>query len=127
MNKGSTVAEMGDRLAIIGMGRKVRGCCAPFLGVAGTPSYTVSPGHLDPSNCLAAMHHRYRQDRQTGQRSRSIGRTVTCNGRPKILLMSFYSPQMVATVNTTKCTIENDLTRKEKNKKKTYMRYGAVR
>ena len=29
--------------------------------------------------------------------------------------MSFYSPQMVATVNTTKCTIENDLTiKKEK-------------
>jgi len=29
------------------------------------------------------MHQCYRQDRQTGQRSRSTGRNVTCNGRPK--------------------------------------------
>ena len=37
------------------------------------------------------------------------------------VLISFYSPQMVATVNTTKYTIENDLTKKgkkEKNKNK---------
>jgi len=33
-------------------------------------------------------------------------------------MISFYSPQMVATVNTTKYTIENDLTKKEKRKKK---------
>jgi len=32
-------------------------------------------------------------------------------------MISFYSPQMVATVNTTKYTIENDLTKKEKKKK----------
>jgi len=34
--------------------------------------------HLDPSNRLAAIHQRYRQDGtgQTGQRSDSIGRTV---------------------------------------------------
>jgi len=31
-------------------------------------------------------------------------------------MISFYSPQRVATVNTTKYTIENDLTKKEKNK-----------
>jgi len=30
MNKSSAVAEMGDRLATIDMGRKVVGCCAPF-------------------------------------------------------------------------------------------------
>ena len=35
--------------------------------------------HLDPSNRLATIHQRYRQ---TGQRCRSIGRTVTC--RPKV-------------------------------------------
>jgi len=29
----------------------------------------------------------------------------------------FYSPQMVATVNTTKYTIENDLTKKRKKRK----------
>jgi len=28
-------------------------------------------------------------------------------------MISFYSPQMVATVNTTKYAIENDLTKKE--------------
>jgi len=35
--------------------------------------------HLDPSNRLATVHERYgqaAQDRQTGQRSGSIGRTV---------------------------------------------------
>jgi len=34
-------------------------------------------------------------------------------------IISFYSPQMVATVNTTKYTIENDLTKKRKTNKKT--------
>jgi len=34
------------------------------------------------------------------------------------LMISFYSPQMVATVNTTKYTTENDLTKKEKKEKK---------
>jgi len=41
-------------------------------------------------------------------------------------MISFYSPQMVATVNTTKYTIENDLAKKEKkkkNKKKTRKTY----
>jgi len=33
-------------------------------------------------------------------------------------MISFYSPQMVATVNTTKYTIENDLTKKEKKEKR---------
>jgi len=36
-------------------------------------------------------------------------------------MISFYSPQMVATVNTTKYTIENDLTKKEKRKMYMYM------
>jgi len=39
-------------------------------------------------------------------------------------MISFYSSQMVTTVNTTKYTIENDLTKKRKkrkNKKKTNM------
>ena len=30
-NKSSAVAELGDRLATIDTGRKVGGCCAPFL------------------------------------------------------------------------------------------------
>ena len=65
----------------------------PFgWGGAGSPSNTMWPGpakaylhakfHLDPSNSLATIHQRYRQDRtgQTGQterqRSDSIGQTV---------------------------------------------------
>ena len=32
-NKSSAVVEIGDRLATIDTGRKVGGCCAPFLRV----------------------------------------------------------------------------------------------
>jgi len=42
--KSSAVAEMGDRLATIDMGRKVVGCCAPFRGGSWAPSNTMSPG-----------------------------------------------------------------------------------
>jgi len=35
-------------------------------------------------------------------------------------MRSFYSPQMAATVNTTKYTIENDLTKKEKKEKRMF-------
>ena len=37
---------MGDRLATIDMGQQVGllRCCAPFLGGAGSPSNTMSPG-----------------------------------------------------------------------------------
>jgi len=35
-----------------------------------------------------------------------------------IFPISFYSPQMVATVDTTKYAIENDLTKKRKRRKK---------
>ena len=94
-NKSSAVAEMGDRLklATIDEGRKVWGCCIPFpWGGAGSPSNSVacaeaylhSKWHLDPSSYLATIHQRYRQTAQTGQRSRSIGRTVTCKGLSKI-------------------------------------------
>jgi len=43
-NKSSAVAEMGDHLATIDMGQKVRGCCVSFRGGAGSPSNTMSPG-----------------------------------------------------------------------------------
>ena len=57
------------------------GLLCPFpWGRAGSPSNTV--WHLDPSNRLATVHQRYKYDRHTGQRPRSIGRTFTCNGRP---------------------------------------------
>jgi len=42
-------------------------------------------------------------------------------------MISFYSLQIVATVNTAKYTIENDLTKKEKNKKKqTYIQTNGM-
>jgi len=36
-----------------------------------------------PSYHLATIHQHYRQRRQTGEWSHSIGRTITCNGRSK--------------------------------------------
>jgi len=44
-DKSSAVAEMGDHLATIDMGRKLGGCCAPFCQwELGPPSNTMSPG-----------------------------------------------------------------------------------
>jgi len=82
--KSSAVAEMGDHLATIDMGRKVQGggCCAPFSGgswvliyhnMAWAEAYLHTKRHLDPSNHLVTIHQHYRQDRQTRQRSHSIG------------------------------------------------------
>jgi len=43
-------------------------------------------------------------------------------------MISFYSPQMVVTVNATKYTIENDLTKKEEKKgeKQTYIQTNGT-
>jgi len=87
VNKSSAVAEMGDRLATVDMGRKVGGgILCPFpLGGAGSPSNSVAwaeaylhtKWHLDPSSRLATIHNvTDRQDRQTGQQSHSIGRPL---------------------------------------------------
>jgi len=44
-NKNLAVAEMGDRLATIDMGKKVRGAVVPVsVGAAASPSNTMSPG-----------------------------------------------------------------------------------
>jgi len=60
------------------------GLC-PFLGELGPHPTQCGRGqglptskfHLDPSNRLATLHQRHRQeDKRTGQRSDSIGRTV---------------------------------------------------
>jgi len=65
MNKSSAVAEVGDRLAAIDMGRK-EGCCAPFgggerwapgphltqYGLAWTEVYLCTKWHPDPSSRL---------------------------------------------------------------------------
>jgi len=44
--------------------------------VAEAAAYLHAKFHLDPSNRLATMRQHHRQDRQTGQRSDTIGRTV---------------------------------------------------
>jgi len=110
-NRSLAVAEMGDRFATIDMGRGLRTQALlpasvnrePYLGAAVPLSvgqlgphltqcrlspwpeaYLCTKWHLDPSNRLATIRQRYRQADRTGQRSRSIGPTVTYNGRPKI-------------------------------------------
>jgi len=44
--------------------------------VAGAEAYLHAKFDLDPSNRLATVHQRHRQERQDRQRSDSIGRTV---------------------------------------------------
>ena len=75
---------MGDRFATIDMGRKVWDCSAPFRGGSWVPS-NMSPGPRLTSVPSGILSHptvwpQYTNvtDRQTGQRSRSIRRTVTC-------------------------------------------------
>jgi len=70
---------MGDRLGTTDMGRNDMGAekwglLCPFLwegswvpiqhNVAWAVAYLRTKWHPDPSNCLAAMHQRYRQGRQ---------------------------------------------------------------
>ena len=92
-NKSSAVAEMGDRLATIDMGRKW--CCAAFRGGKLGPHLTQCRLARPSSVPSAILIHptvwpQYTipmlQTDGTGQRSRSIGRTVTCNGRPKTVI-----------------------------------------
>ena len=91
LKKNSAVTEMGERLASIDMGRKVRGADVPISmgGGAGSPSNTMWPGPRPtfiPSSILVhpVVWPQYTQRyRQTGQWCCSIGRMVTCNGRPK--------------------------------------------
>jgi len=69
MNKCSAVAEMGDRLTTIDIGRKLGEGCAPYGGGKLDPHVTQSDldgsihtkWHLDPSNRLATIHQRHRQ------------------------------------------------------------------
>ena len=71
--------------------RKCGGCCALFRGGVGSPSNTMWPG-LRPTSVLSGIlihptvwpQYTNVTHRQTGQWSRSIGQTVSCNGRRKI-------------------------------------------
>ena len=82
---------MGDRLATIDIGQKV-GAAVPLsvrqLGPHGPRPISVPSGiliHPTVYGHNTPTLQTYRTDRQ---RSRSIGRTVTSNGRPKTILMS---------------------------------------
>ena len=86
--------DPSSRLATTDMGRKL-GAVPPFWkgswvstkhNVAGAEGYLHAKFHFDSSKRLTTIHQRYRQDRQTdiGQRSDSIGRTVSSNVRPEI-------------------------------------------
>jgi len=86
--------DASSRLATTDMGRKL-GAVPPFWkrswvstknNVAGAEGYLHAKFHFDSSKRLTTIHQRYRQDRQTdiGQRSDSIGRTVSSNVRPEI-------------------------------------------
>jgi len=66
------------------------GCCAPFRGGVGFASNTTLPGPRPTSVPSGILIHptvcpQYTNftDGETGQRSHCIGRTLTCNGRPK--------------------------------------------
>jgi len=59
-----SVAEMGDFLATIDMGRKWGGCCVPLIGeklvhiehnVSWAEAYLCTKWHLSPSSCLATI------------------------------------------------------------------------
>ena len=91
-NKSSAVAEMGDRARA--KWAEMWGLLCPFpceelgphltqcrLG-RGLPPYQVASWSIQPFGHNTPT---LQTDRQTGQRSRSIGRTITCNGRPKTL------------------------------------------
>jgi len=85
--------DPSSRLATIDMGRKVGCCCTPFRGAARSPSNTMSPGPRPTSAPSGILIHStvcpqytdktYIQDRQTGQRSNSIRRTVLQMVTPK--------------------------------------------
>jgi len=88
--KSSAAAEMGDRLATIDMGRKVQAAVILSVGGAGSQSIAMLPGPRPTSIPSGSLIHptiwpQYTNvtDRQTGQWSRSIGRTVTYSSRPK--------------------------------------------
>jgi len=97
-NKSSAVAEMGDRLAIIYMGRKVGPDVSLSVGGAGSPSNTMWPGPSPISVPRSILIHvavwpQYtvssdRTDRTglTGLWFDGIGRTVlqTVAGKPRI-------------------------------------------
>ena len=83
-------------LAATDMGRKLDGGCTRLGQGAGSPSnnvvraedYLPAKFHLDPSDRLATVHERHRQDRTDRQRTDSIGRIVLQTVAQKSALIS---------------------------------------
>jgi len=86
------------------MGRKWEGAAVPLWGGAGSPSNTVWPGSRPTSLPSGILIHptvwpQYtnsqtdRQDRQTGQRSDSFGRTVlqTVAQNERIVMNTYHT------------------------------------
>jgi len=75
---------MGDCLPTIDMGRKlgavpIWGELGPHLTQCGrAEAYLHAKFHLDPSNHLATIHQRHRQDRQTDNGRPKTKKTVRC-------------------------------------------------
>ena len=95
-NKSSAVAEMGDRLATIDMGRKVGADVrTPFHWRSWSQSNTVWPGPRPTSVPSGTFIHPTGWPQYTNVIDRhrttvlySIERTVTCNGRAKNLFLA---------------------------------------
>jgi len=81
------------------MGRKVGAAVPLSVAGVGSLSSTMWPGPRctsDPFNRLAAtVHQRYRRTDRISVRS--IGRTVTCNGRQKIIPQSTHTVTKMST------------------------------
>jgi len=55
---------------------------------------------IQPFGHKFTIHQHYRQTDRTGQRYRSIGRTVTCNGRPKTVILVYLDHVRKKRLNT---------------------------
>ena len=69
--------------------------------MAADEAYLHAKFHLDPSNRLATIHQRYRQDRTDRQQSDSIGRTVLQTVAQK--LTSLWSCSKISYVSMVWC------------------------
>jgi len=96
----SSCCRDGRQTATVDVERKMGAAVPLFPGGAGFPSNAMSPGFRPisaPSGILIHPINRYRQTGQRGQRSRSIGRNVTSNGRPKTTCPNFTKFSVVIT------------------------------
>jgi len=73
---------------------------SPSNSVAGTEAYLRAMFHLDPSNPLATVHQRYRQDIQTDrQRTDSTRRTVLQTVAQKYAIFTLSLPVTILKVS----------------------------